>query len=131
MYQILESSIHIFENLIMYGFFWYSLVLIVLKLTDSIKPKLLTIDRQICQAISILGIVYILAVILICFAYREAISMESGIANSTSGFNLLFWFLVLCHPLLLFMFTQLLRVDKMSESMPFRGITAILFLFIR
>ncbi len=131
MYHILENSTHIFENVLMQGFFGYSLVFIVLKLTNNVKPNLFKIDRQICQVISILGIVYIIAVILICFAYHETISMESGIANNTNGFNLFFWFLVLCHPLLLFMFTQLLRVEKMSNSILFRGITAILFLFIR
>ena len=130
MYQILENSIHIFENVIMHGFFWYSLVLIVLKLTDSIKPKLFKIDRQICQAISILGIVYIILVLLECFAYHEAIIMASGASNNTNGFQPFIWLLILWRPLLLFMFTQLLKVEKMSNSMFFRGITAVLFLVI-
>lgn len=131
MHHILEQITHIFENVIMHGFFWYSLVLIVLKLTDSIKPKLFTIDRQICKTLSILGIIYIVAVLLECFAYHEAILMASGKFNNTNGFQPFFWLLVLYRPLLLFMFTQMLRVENMSNSMLFRGISAVLFLFIR
>jgi hypothetical protein len=131
MHHILEQITNIFENVIMFGFFWYSLVLIVLKLTDSIKPKFFKIDRQICNVIFILGVVYIFAVLLECFAYHEAILMASGKFDTTNGFQPFFWLLVLYRPLLLFMFTQMLRVEKIANSMLFRGISAVLFLFIR
>ena len=131
MYEILEYFRYIFESFIIKGFFCYSLILVVLKLADLVKPELFKIDRQICKIIFVLGIVYISAVLLECFAYHEAILMASGKFDNTNGFQPFFWLLVLYRPLLLFMYTQMLRVEKISNSILFRGITAVLFLFIR
>ncbi|WP_298512838.1 hypothetical protein [uncultured Kordia sp.] len=131
MYEFIEQSTYIFDSILMPIFFWYSLGLVALKLADAIKPKFFRIDQKICKVISILGIVYIFATLIVCYAYHEAIMMVSGMEPNSGRVPLHFWFLILWRPLLLFMFTQLLRVEQMSNSMVFRGITAVLFLIIR
>lgn len=130
MYTVFENSTNIFDSILMPVFFYYSLLLIILKLTNAIKSNFFKIDRQICNLISLLGILYIITVIGVCFAYHEGIMIALGIRPNSGEFALHLWFLILWRPLLLFMFTQLLRIENISNSMWFRGISAVLFLII-
>ncbi len=131
MYEFLEYTVYIFENIVMRGFFWYSLGIIALQLADAVKPKLYTIDRKICTVISILGMIYIFVFILMCFAFKEIVNVQFILSDSPNKSQLYFWLSLIAYPVLLFVFSQLLKMDKLRNSMLFRGVTAVLFLLIR
>ncbi|WP_162820094.1 hypothetical protein [Kordia sp. SMS9] len=115
----------------MRGFFWYSLGIIALKLADAVKPKIVTIDRKICVAILILGSVYIVAFLLMCFMFRDIVNLQFIFSDNPGKSQWYFWLSLFTYPVLLFIYTQVLKIDKLRNSMEFRGITAILFLLIR
>lgn len=130
MYEFLEYTIHIFENILMHGFFWYSLGIIALKLADTVKPKIHTIDRKICVVVTMLGIVYIVAFVLMCFIFRDIVNLQFAFSDNPNKSQLYFWLPLIAYPVLLFIFTQVLKIDTLRKSMLFRGISAAVFLLI-
>lgn len=129
LYEILIGIIKVFEDIVMQGFFWYSLLLIMLRLTDSIKEKFFDIDKKICLVISMLAKVYIVAIVVMCFVLNNFVNVTYVMAaEHMTESKLYFWLSFLAHPIILFIITQILPIEKLRNSILFRGITATIFI---
>lgn len=128
MATLIQNIITIFESVVMTAFFCYSLVIIGLQLADAVQPKLYDIDRKIAAVVSILGHVYIVAILILCFAFSKFIWIMSHEASASTSSRLYFWISLLLPPLALYVYTQLLQIEKMRNSLWFRGVSAVFFL---
>lgn len=129
LYEILIVIIKVFEDIVMQGFFWYSLLLIMLRLTDSIKEKFFDIDKKICLVISMLAKVYIVAIVVMCFVLNNFVNVTYVMAaEHMTESKLYFWLSFLAHPVILFIITQIQPIEKLRNSILFRGITATIFI---
>jgi hypothetical protein len=129
LYEILIGIIKVFEDIVMQGFFWYSLLLIILRLTDSIKEKFFDIDKKICLVISMLAKVYIVAIVVMCFVLNNFVNVTYVMAaEHMTESKLYFWLSFLAYPVILFIITQIQPIEKLRNLILFRGITATIFI---